>query len=50
MITVLLHTRDNNTNSREERTTTLSTEGKREREKWRETEAHREEHRTAKRM
>jgi len=37
MITVLLHTKDNNTNSREERATTLSTEEKK-RERQRHTE------------
>ncbi len=54
MITVLMHIRDNNTNSKEERATIFSTEGKRERERDRETErktateTHREENRTAK--
>jgi hypothetical protein len=47
MITVLLHTKDNNTNSREERATTLSTEEKKERGIGN-AEAHREENRTAK--
>jgi hypothetical protein len=45
MIRVLLHPRNNNTNSREERATTLSTEGiERERQK----AAHREEKRAVK--
>jgi len=52
MITVLMHIRDNNTNSKEERATIFSTEGKRERDRETEretaTETHREENRTAK--
>jgi len=45
MITVLLHTKDNNTNSREERATALSTE---EKKRGGETEAYKVENRAAK--